>query len=45
VDFTYLGIGSRRPNGLNKVGLKEFNKKCKDITTKEQLVNYLNSIK
>jgi len=32
-------------NGLNKVGLKEFNKKCKDITTKEQLVNYLNSIK
>jgi hypothetical protein len=32
-------------NGLQKVGLKEFNKVCATITTKEELRKYLNSIK
>jgi hypothetical protein len=32
-------------NGLQKVGLKEFNKVCATITTKEELRKYLSSIK
>ena len=32
-------------NGVQKVGLTKFNKECGKITTKEELVKYLDSVK
>jgi len=31
-------------NAIKKVGIKEFNKACKDIKTKEKLIEYLNNV-